>query len=97
MIKTKALLCTWIWASLDFFLKALKIFASWYMPSLFKLVKRLKDTDRIANIIDSPGQHQFLYMSHVTRKPVFGVCDQVRLQPVCSADEISQGLEILGI
>ena len=26
-------------------------------------------------------------MSHVTRKPVFGVCDQVRLKPTCSAIE----------
>ena len=24
-------------------------------------------------------------MSHVMRKPVFEVCDQVRLKPVCSA------------
>ena len=28
-------------------------------------------------------------MSHVTRKPVFGVCDQVRLKPACSATEAS--------
>ena len=27
--------------------------------------------------------------SHVTRKPVFGVCDQVRLKPVCYATETS--------
>ena len=25
------------------------------------------------------------YMSHVMRKPVFGVCDQVRLKPACAA------------
>ena len=30
-----------------------------------------------------------LQMSHVTRKPVFDVCDQVRLKPACSADESS--------
>ena len=29
------------------------------------------------------------YMSHLTRKPVFGVCDQVRLKPACSATETS--------
>ena len=29
------------------------------------------------------------YMSHVTRKPVFRVCDQVRLKPPCLADETS--------
>ena len=26
-------------------------------------------------------------MSLVTRKPVFGVCDQARLKPACSASE----------
>ena len=36
-------------------------------------------------------------MSHVTRKPVFGVCDQVRLKLACSATETCQGLEILVI
>ena len=30
-----------------------------------------------------------LYLSHVTGKPVFGVCDQLRLKPACSADETS--------
>ena len=29
------------------------------------------------------------HMSHVTRKPVFGVCDQLRLKLACSADETS--------
>ena len=36
-------------------------------------------------------------MSFVTRKPVFGVCDQVRLEPACLAIETSQSLEILEI
>ena len=31
------------------------------------------------------------------RKPVFGDSDQLRLKPACSADETSQGLEILAI
>ena len=30
-----------------------------------------------------------LHLSLVMRKPVFGVCDQVRLKPACSADETS--------
>ena len=30
-----------------------------------------------------------IIMSHVTRKPVFGVSDQVRLEPACSADKTS--------
>ena len=28
-------------------------------------------------------------MSLITRKPVFGFCDQVRLKPACSATEAS--------
>ena len=36
-------------------------------------------------------------MSLVIRKTVFGVCDQVRLKPVCSATETSWGLESLDI
>ena len=36
-------------------------------------------------------------MSLVTRKPVFGVCDQVRLKLDYSADETSYGLEISAI
>ena len=34
-------------------------------------------------------QRIVLYLSLVTRKPVFRVCDQVRLKPVCSATETS--------
>ena len=30
-------------------------------------------------------------MSHVTRKPAFGVCDQVRHKPACSAGETKLG------
>ena len=38
-----------------------------------------------------------VYMSLVTRKPVFGVCDQVRLKPACRATEARQRLEIANI
>ena len=31
----------------------------------------------------------YCYLSLVTRKPVFGVCDQVRLKPACSTNETS--------
>ena len=34
------------------------------------------------------------FLSLVMRKPVFGVCDQLRLKPACSADATSYGLEI---
>ena len=34
-------------------------------------------------------------MSLVMRKPVSGVCDQVRLKPACSDTETSQSFEIL--
>ena len=37
------------------------------------------------------------YMSHVTTKPAFGVCVQLRLKPDCSATETSLGLEITAI
>ena len=37
------------------------------------------------------------YMSHVTTKPAFGVCDQLRLKPACSATETSLGFEISAI
>ena len=37
------------------------------------------------------------YTSHVTRKPVFRVFDQLRLKPACSATETSLGLEISAI
>ena len=36
-------------------------------------------------------------MSHVSTKPLFGVCDQLRLKPACSATETSLGLEISAI
>ena len=36
-------------------------------------------------------------MSLATRKPVFGVCDQVRLKPTCTATETSWRLETLDI
>ena len=36
-------------------------------------------------------------MSLVTRKPVFGVFDQVRHKPACSATETSQSLEIANV
>ena len=38
---------------------------------------------------------RIFYLSNVTRKHVFGVCDQVRLKLACSAIETSQRLEIL--
>ena len=37
------------------------------------------------------------HMSLVTRKPVFGACDQSRLKLACSASEASQRLEILDV
>ena len=38
-----------------------------------------------------------LYMSLVTRKPVFGVCDQVRLTLACYGTEASESHEIANI
>ena len=39
----------------------------------------------------------FFKMSLVMRKPVFGVCDQVRLKPACTASETGWNLEILDL
>ena len=41
--------------------------------------------------------HDKAQMSHMTRKPVFGVWELVRLKPVCSATDTSKGLEISAI
>ena len=41
--------------------------------------------------------HNVAHMSLVTRKPVFGVSDNVRLKPACSATETSYSLEILDL
>ena len=38
-----------------------------------------------------------LHMSLVTRKPVWGVCDQLRLKLACPASEVSKSLEFLDI
>ena len=38
-----------------------------------------------------------IYMSLVMRKYIFGVPDQVRLKPACSATETSESLEILDL
>ena len=38
-----------------------------------------------------------IYLSLVTIKPVFGVCDQVRLKPACSAEETRYRLEVSDI
>ena len=38
-----------------------------------------------------------VHLSHVTRKPVFGVCNKVRLKPACSATENSCSLGILDL
>ena len=44
------------------------------------------------------GQNYLIkIMSHVMRKPVFGVSNQVRLKTACSATETSSSLEILDI
>ena len=39
----------------------------------------------------------YLYRSHVARKHVFGVCDQLRLIPACSATETRMGLDLSAI
>ena len=45
-------------------------------------MKNLKTQRQIASVL-------FYHMSLITRKPVFGVYDQVRLKPTCAATEAS--------
>ena len=40
---------------------------------------------------------KYVRMSHITRKPIFRVCDQVRLKPACSATETSLRYENLDL
>ena len=51
----------------------------------------------LVHISEDRFTHDVTQMSLVTRKPVFGVCDQLRLKPACSATETSQRLEISNI
>ena len=75
---------------------------------LYYRVMSPNDADRMANSVDldqtSPlgmfltFAFDFIWqLSLVTRKPVFGVCDQVRLKPACSVIEASKGHEIANI
>ena len=67
----------------------------WYPASLFGACISQSPKQNWSNICLDCRSKQ--YMSHVTRKPVFGVFDQVRLKPAWSATETSQGLEILDL
>ena len=49
------------------------------------------------SFISSESKPNIPLMSLVTRKPVFGVCDQGRLKPACAATEARQRLEISDI
>ena len=46
-------------------------------------------TAQVMVLFASKQNHTRLTMSHITRKPVFGVCDKLRLKPACSDDETS--------
>ena len=51
--------------------------------------------DRFSRVILSSNPNtKMLNMSLVTRKPVFGVCDQGRLKPACAATEASWRLRV---
>ena len=63
----------------------------------------IPDSDPILPLGVGEGLRSFIVtlpgdiLSLVTRKPVFGVCDQLRLKPACSTDETSYGLEVSAI
>ena len=48
-----------------------------------------RETKRTGPVPYNMEDNRYLHMSPITRKPLFGVCDQVRLKPVCSATEFS--------
>ena len=54
-------------------------------------------TATVAKRVNSHNNCFYSNMSNVTRKPVFAVCNLLRLKPACSADETSYGLEISAI
>ena len=58
---------------------------------------RWEKRSRISEGNQLHGHLQTEKMSHVTRKPVFGVSEQVRLKPAWSGTEASYSLEILAI
>ena len=41
------------------------------------------------NFSEFYGKQGLVYLSHITKKPVFGVCDQLRLKPASAATEAS--------
>ena len=43
--------------------------------------------DQVPNFLAGREKSHLNYLSHITRKPVFEVFDQVSLKPVCSATE----------
>ena len=57
----------------------------------------LSEWDFIAHSHASQSLFHHSDLSLVTRKPVFGVFDQVRLKPVCSTKEASKSHEIANI
>ena len=64
----------------------------------FKVFKKTIDPDqKPQSAVFDLDLIYYMYLSHVTRKPVFGVCDQVRLKQACSVTETSSRLEILDI
>ena len=79
--------------------KLLIIFSDTWVNLETLNLSRNKITSLPVSISQSLGAVQVEHscMNIVTRKPVFGVCDQVRLKPSCTAVETSLGHEILGI
>ena len=66
---------------------------SFYMAGDYSVGAFLTDTEKKLPVRKLNyyynGLKSLKYMSHVTRKPVFGVWDQLRFRPACSVDESS--------
>ena len=62
---------------------------------LTRQVYPILQNDMVWTVFFGQGEKsQLFFMSLIMRKPVFGVCDQDRLNPVCAVTETRPRLEI---
>ena len=78
------------------------VIMSWYYINISKAIPKICNKVHILMMIvwvRARGTHmcKVYNISHVTRKPVLGGCNQIRLKPACSATKISWSLEISAI
>ena len=85
------------WSESSLGAHAILLVLSWGGSNIF-VVKNLSfQIERSRQTVYTQIRLLLNYMILVMRKPVFGVCDQVRLKPACSAKEASWNHEIANI